>query len=157
MFKKRVIQPIMSDLPEQRVTQSHPFMKIGLDYAGPFEIKASFLRTPTKLKVWIMVIVCMYTRSCHFEIVTALSTNAFLQAFERFRNRRGTVTDVYCDNGKAFRGSANLLDQQWKKLAKECQERHAINKIHFYFIPRHSPNFAGLAEAWVKSMKYFLK
>lgn len=156
-YKNKRIQPLMGQLPDVRVTQSHTFKNVEVDLAGPFLIKAGFLRTSREMKVWIAVFVCMFTKAAHFEIVTSLSTNDFLQAFERFRNRRGQPRTIWCDNATNFVGAQNLLKSTWHDIFKEAQEHHLLNEIQFRRIPKHSPSFGGIWEALVKSLKYFLK
>ena len=88
-LKARSVQPIMADLPADRVTQARVFNGVGTDFAGPFQIKASQLRNAKIMKAYLCVFVCLATKAVHLEVVSELSTEAFLAAFSRFVSRRG--------------------------------------------------------------------
>lgn len=89
-WKAQTIHQQMSDLPDQRVEPSPCFGYVGVDSAGPFNIKASRIKFEKVIKVWFAVFVCMFTKAVHLEIVTDLSTENFMAAFQRFCARRGT-------------------------------------------------------------------
>lgn len=80
----RNLQPVMSDVPDVRVQQCHPFSCVGIDYAGPIIMKGTSLRKARQYKIYIAVFVCMSVKVVHLELVTDLSTDAFLAAFDRF-------------------------------------------------------------------------
>ena len=78
----------MGQLPLQRINPSLPFTVTGVDYAGPVYLKPIHKRaTPTK--AYISVFVCFVTKAVHIELVSDLSTPAFLTALRRFIARRG--------------------------------------------------------------------
>ncbi|XP_025193542.1 uncharacterized protein LOC112593380, partial [Melanaphis sacchari] len=51
-------QPVMSDLPTSRVTECHPFSRVGIDFAGPLVMTEHRLRKARQYKVYIAVFVC---------------------------------------------------------------------------------------------------
>jgi len=57
-------QPIMVNLPSFRVQDAHPFSMVGIDYAGPLQMKNLSLRKPHIVKVYIAVFVCMTPKLC---------------------------------------------------------------------------------------------
>ncbi|XP_064072091.1 uncharacterized protein LOC135193463 [Vanessa tameamea] len=86
--------------------------------------------------------------------------HAFLQAFKRFVARRGQCTHLWSDNGTNFTGASIELKKCGifeKKHMGEVAESLAHNNCEWHFIPPHSPNFGGLWEAGIKSVKYHLK
>jgi len=96
------------------------------------------------------------------ELISDLSTEAFLNALKRFIARRGKIARIYSDNGTNFRGAANALKELYQLLhSRHCQE--TIDKglkedhIEWYFIPPHAPHFSGIWEAAVKSAKIHLR
>ncbi|XP_043485177.1 uncharacterized protein LOC122513015 [Leptopilina heterotoma] len=127
-LKPAVSSQMMGNLPEVRVTPSRPFANVGLDYAGPFNIKVSRNKTG---KAYLCVFVCMAVKAVHLELVSDLTTNAFLNALKRFISRRGKCLTIMSDN--------------------------ANNSIKWSFIPPYSPHMGGLWEAAVKSAKSHLK
>ena len=68
----------MGSLPVDRVTIARPFLKVGIDFGGPFMIKQSRLRNSTTSKAYICIFICMVTKAIHIEVVSSLSTEAFL-------------------------------------------------------------------------------
>jgi len=67
-------QPIMADLPSSRVTECHPFLRVGVDYVGPFSVKENRLRKARQYKMYLAVFVCFTVRAVHLEYVLDLST-----------------------------------------------------------------------------------
>lgn len=156
---KLIIQP-MAPLPTTRVNKARPFAISGVDYCGPVMIKAHHRRAaPTK--AFIAVFVCFVTRAVHLELVSDLSTAAFLAALRRFVSRRGAVSEINSDNGTNFKGAANEL-QRLHELLQSSNHKEAITNwtaergIKWKFIPPRAPHFGGLWEAAVRSMKYHL-
>lgn len=79
---KTVVQP-MAQLPAERVMKARPFSIFGVDYCGPVFIKGSH-RKAIPTKALIAVFVCFVTKAVHQELVSNLSTDAFLAALRRF-------------------------------------------------------------------------
>ncbi|XP_013164351.1 PREDICTED: uncharacterized protein LOC106115491 [Papilio xuthus] len=96
-------------------------------------------------------------KALHIELVTDLTTEAFLAAFFRFTSRRGLPATVTSDNMTTFVGAANEVDIFFKTYSKDIQSELGNRGIEFQTIPPYSPHFGGLWEAAVKSIKYHLK
>ncbi|CAH2088129.1 unnamed protein product [Euphydryas editha] len=147
---------IMGDLPAVRCTPARPFLHSGVDYAGPINIRTTKGRGHHSYKGYICLFVCMSTRALHLEVVSDMSTQAFLAAFRRFVARRGHCAKLFSDNGTTFVGASRELEQ-----LTHCQASIAkhleTNNTEWHFIPAHAPNFGGLWEAGVKSTKFHLK
>jgi len=162
-FKYRpvVVQPIMGDLPEARVRPTRAFKKTGVDFAGPFMIKSSLRRNAPLNKAYACLFVCFITKAVHVELVGDLTTQAFLNALQRFCDRRGLCTDIYSDNATNFVG-ANRQLQELQALFQSTEHQERIqdilskSSIQWHFIPPRSPHFGGLWEAAVKSLKAHL-
>jgi hypothetical protein len=100
-YRPIVVQPIMGDLPKVRVEPSRAFSKVGVDYVGPFYIKASLRRNAPTNKAYLLSLylgICLATKAVHVELVGDLTTQSFLNALQRFCDRRGLCTDIYSDN-----------------------------------------------------------
>ena len=80
---------LMGQLPKERLTPGHVFSKVGVDYAGPLLIKLGHTRKPTVMKAYVCVFVCMTVKAIHLELVTELTSEAFIAALRRFISRRG--------------------------------------------------------------------
>ena len=68
---------------------------------------------------------------------------------------------MWSDNGTNFLGAAKELEKLFsaekESILPEIAESLANHGTTWHFIPPHSPNFGGLWEAGVKSVKYHLK
>ncbi|XP_065079454.1 uncharacterized protein LOC135702358 [Ochlerotatus camptorhynchus] len=138
--KPKVVEQLMADLPVERVTPSAPFLKVGMDYCGPF------LTSP--VKCYVALFVCLAVKAIHLELVADLTTQALTAAFRRFVARRGKPQLVMCDNATTFVGANRELKELFRKL-NEQQFQDAVvreapnNDIEFHFIPPRTPNFGG--------------
>lgn len=149
-------QPIMADLPAARVQQSRPFARVGVDYAGPLQMRELRLRKSRTYKVYIAVFVCFSVKAVHLEVVTELSTEAFLAAFDRFVARRGLPSDIFSDCGTNFIGADKQLQLLINSLDGQRAITDARTACQWHFNPPQAPHFGGLWEAAVRSMKRLL-
>lgn len=152
---------LMGNLPSSRVVPSPPFAVTGVDYAGPFLVKQGTHR-PKIVKAYVAVFVCMATKAVHLEVVSDLSTDAFLASLKRFISRRGMVQEIHSDNATNFHGANNELHQLYRqfqdqRIVDEIQHFCQVREIQWHFIPPDAPEFGGLWEATVKSTKTHLK
>jgi len=148
--------PRMADLPDARVHQCRPFSRVGIDYAGPIVVREHRLRKSRTYKTYIAVFVCLGVKAVHLELVTDLSTEAFLAAFERFAARRGLPTDIYSDCGTNFVGANRQLRQLVNCDASQPIITAAVSSCNWHFSPPSAPHFGGLWEAAVRSAKRLL-
>lgn len=153
--------PFMADLPWSRVSQGRPFLTVGVDFAGPYTIKLSQRRNSPTSKAYLCVFVCMAVKAVHLELVSALTTDAFLATLDRFVSRRGLPSDIYSDCGTNFVGAARQLKELYiwfnSNSVEESIANYASNKgVQWHFNPPSAPHFGGLWEAAVKSAKSLL-
>ncbi|XP_039443988.1 uncharacterized protein LOC120424032 [Culex pipiens pallens] len=157
----RRIEQFMGQLPAERVNVAAPFEYTGVDYAGPVTVKQGKYR-PKLTKAYIAVFVCLVTKNIHLELVSDLTTEAFLAALDRFVNRRGMVRKIFSDNATNFVGASRSLREMHELfkqdlLMRGIQDLLVPKAIEWSFIPPRAPNFGGLWEAGVKSVKTHLK
>ncbi|XP_035205391.1 uncharacterized protein LOC118180395, partial [Stegodyphus dumicola] len=97
---------------------------------------------------------CALYRAIHLELITSLSTDAFLLSFRRFVARRGRPRVVYTDNGTNFRGAYNnFLEIDWSKITRQTE----IQKIEWKFIPPTAAWWGGWWERLVRVVKELLR
>ena len=153
----------MGQLHAARTTPpSPPFTTTGIDYAGPFTLKLGHTRKPVLVKAYLAIFVCFCTRAVHIEVVSDLTTEAFLAGLKRFISRRGLPRDIHTDNGSNFVGARNDLQDLYQFMTSTEAQRsiHSFlltNRISWHTIPERAPHFGGLWEAAVKSAKHHLK
>ena len=75
---------MMGQLSSQRVIPSPPFSRVGIDYAGPLTIKKGHTRKPVYLKAYICIFVCFVTKATDLEVVSDLTSEAFLACLQQF-------------------------------------------------------------------------
>ncbi len=149
-YRGETLQQIMGQLPPERVTECDSFTHTGVDFAGPFNCKCTGHRSTIHFKAYIAIFVCMSSRAIHIEVVSNLTTAAFLDALKRFAARRGLPKTIWSDNGRNFVGASNYLDLTSPELAKYARSEG----ITWKFIPPYAPNYGGIWEAAVKSAKH---
>ncbi|GFX28912.1 integrase catalytic domain-containing protein [Trichonephila clavipes] len=148
---------MMGNLPRDRIVPSRPFEKVGLDYAGPIITKPNLKRSRVTLKSYIAIFICFSTKATLLEVVSDLTTEAFLACLRRFIARRSKPSVIWSDNATNFKGARNILNE-WNEICKSnrIQLFSAKKGIEWNFIPPASPHFGGLWEANIKSMKRIL-
>ncbi|GFX55685.1 integrase catalytic domain-containing protein [Trichonephila clavipes] len=154
-------QQLMADLPAARVTACRVFSQVGIDYCGPFQLKTFSGKCRQTRKVYVCVFICFTVKAIHSEIVSDLTTEAFLAALKWFVARRGRPIEIHSDNGRNFVGANNELRKILKALFKgkmeEIMDFLSKEQIKWNFNPPSALHFGGLWEAGVKSLKYHLK
>ena len=156
-FRGQTFQPIMGDLPAVRVSTDFPFNSCGIDFAGPFMIASKKGRGSRVTKAYLCIFVCLATKALHLEVVSDLTTEAFLSCLRRFISRRGKPYAIYCDNGTNFVGANNELKRVIRSSRQTVSDYAATEEIRFIFSPAYSPHFGGIWEAGVKSAKSLFK
>ncbi|GFX36629.1 integrase catalytic domain-containing protein [Trichonephila clavipes] len=150
----------MGNLPKERLITDYPFNCSGVDFSGPFFIKNKGQRKGNLFKVYICIFVCFVFKAVHIELVSDLTSQAFIAALKRFMARRGKCAKLFSDNGKNFIGASNEI-KKLLEIVRNPDEKLAnylaAEGIEWKFIPARSPNFGGLWEAAIKSCKYHLK
>ncbi|XP_067214125.1 uncharacterized protein [Linepithema humile] len=112
-------------------------------------------------KAYVSVFICFAVRAVHLELVSDLTSDAFIAALKRFISRRGKPSHLYSDNGTTFVGAQNQLKQLFDFLYKENMQNNVRQFLRdqqtsWSFIPPNAPHFGGLWEAAVKSAKHHL-
>nr|XP_022907217.1 uncharacterized protein LOC111418781 [Onthophagus taurus] len=144
--KSRAYAPWMADLPPFRVSEIKAFSVVAVDFAEPIYITISRCRGSRAVKSYISVFVCTATKAIHLELVSDLTTEAFIAALRRFISRRGRCFMILSDQGTNFIGAYNRLQE----MAEVAGYRLDLT---YQFHPPGVPHFNGLTEAGVKAVK----
>ena len=125
-------------LPKERACGGRPFSRVGVDLGGPI-----YARDGSEIiKTYFVIFTCAVVRAVHLELVKSLSTEDFLQAFERFVARRTMPEMVISDNATNFRGAASHL---------------AHSGVTWKFIAPRAPWWGGFYERLVRTTKGALR
>ncbi|XP_031358230.1 uncharacterized protein LOC116181919 [Photinus pyralis] len=161
-LKPKLLEHVMGNLPTSRLQAVRPFTNTGIDYCGPFKVCQQRRRNAALHKGYVAVFVCFSTKATHLELVSNLTTEAFINALKRFVSRREYIANIYSDNATNFVGAKNEMEQisnlltsadykdKFSRVLLECNTK-------WHFIPPRSPHFGGLWEAAVKAAKYHIK
>ena len=154
MFRAATIQPIMADLPKERLAyQSPPFSNTGVDNFGPFYVT---VRRTTE-KRWGLLFTCLTTRAVHVEVVPSMYTSSCLMRVERFVSHWGTPAMMWSDNGTNIIGGEKELREcmeKWNTLNIAADLAH--KGIRWRFKPPSAPHQGGIWERLVRSFKRVL-
>lgn len=122
----------MGDLPKSRVQSVRPFSNVGIDYAGPLAIKEGKRRNARASKCYLAIFVCMAVKAVHVEVVSDLSTPAFIATLQRFVSRRGVPMNIYSDCGTNFQGADNVLRSHLQDPSAQDRSYYIIIFIKDY-------------------------
>lgn len=148
----------MADLVEERLIPQKPFTNVSLDYCGPFQVKRYAGRCRTLVKAYVAVFICMATRAIHLEVVNDLTSEAFIDAYQRFAARRGNCAKLISDNATTFTGAKRKINELADVFSKSANSNFfAIRGIEWKFIMPCSPSQGGSHEAAVKLFKHHFK
>ena len=152
----------MGQLPIVRITPDIVFENLGLDYAGPICVKYGYVRKPTLVKAYICVFASLSLKAVHIELVSDLSSEAFIAALRRFVSRRGKPKLIWSDHRSNFLGAKNDLNDLYAllvdpKFNDQISQICSVQHIRWSFIPERAPHFGGLWESTIKSVKFHLK
>lgn len=147
----------MAPLPLSRTTPARAFSSLGVDYCGPVQVKVRPGRTNVILKAYICVFVCLVTRAVHLELVSDMTTQAFIAAFRRLVARRGQVKEIVSDHGTNFVGAHG----EFKRLKIHLEELSSYPfanefNVKWRFNTERASHHGGIFEAAVKSAKKHL-
>ncbi len=110
----------------------------------------------------ICVFVALSLKAVHLELVSDLTSDAFIACLRRFISRRGKPSCIWSDHGSNFVGADRELSEmvgflKQQKANGDISDFCSAQSITWSFIPEHAPHFGGLWESTVKSMKTHLK
>jgi len=157
--RAQTIAQLMGSLPSPRVNRDFPFNKVGVDYAGPFQLLQKKGRGSKTFKGYFAIFICLVTRAIHLEAVTDMTSENFLAAFKRFIGRRGKPSQIFSDCGTNFIGANKEIQRALRSVEFQSSVCHTLADlgISWNFNPPSAPHHGGLWEAGVKSVKHHLR
>lgn len=121
--RARPLTQQMASLPFERVTQARPFLRSGVDYAGPLSLRTTKGRGHKSYKGYIALFVCLSTKAIHLEAVSNLTTAAFIAAFHRFTR---LCSHMFSDNGTTFKGAQRELESMFAAASDFYKETASL-------------------------------
>ena len=158
----KITTQLMGQVPSARVVPSFANENVSVDYAGPLTLKIGAIRRPTYCKAYAAIFVCLATESCHIELVSDLTAEAFLAALRRFVSRRGKPTQIWSDNASCFHRANKDLKELSRLIEEQATQESIINfcssqGIQWKFSPPTGPHHGSVWENGVKACKRHLK
>lgn len=158
----KITTQLMGQLPAARVLPTFANEKVSVDYAGPLTLKVGTIRRPTYCKAYAAIFVCLATESCHIELVSDLTADAFLAALRRFVSQRGKPSQIWSDNATCFRRTDRDLKELSNFLQQQANQESMVNfcanqSIQWKFSPPTGPHHGSIWENGVKACKHPLK
>jgi hypothetical protein len=145
-------QQLMAPLPAARLEGSlRAFSNVAVDYGGPFTTVQG--RGRRRQKRYLALFTCLETRAVHLEMAYSLDTDAFLNAFFRMTDRRGTPRQVFSDNGGNFVKGEKELRAIEELDHRRLQQKTVTRRIQWHFQPPAAPHFGGAHEIMVRAAK----
>ena len=155
-FRGRPLTQKMSDLPEERITETAPFHYTGMDVFGPFYIKEG----RKTLKRYGLLFTCLASRAVHLETLNSMEADSFISALRRFINRRGKVRELRSDRGTNFVGARNELADALQELDRDRVQDFLRTKdcdwICFNFNVPASSHMGGVWERLIRTVRSVL-
>ncbi|XP_053381888.1 uncharacterized protein LOC128549324 [Mercenaria mercenaria] len=147
--------PQIPSLPKERVTESTPLSRTGLEYFGGVSIKTS----ERLKKVWVCLFTCLVTRAVHLEMIQDLSANEFIMCLRRFIAQRGKPIEVISDNALQFKLARQTIDLLWQGIIKcdDVQSYASTENIRWSFIVEFAPWMGEFYESLVGLVKRSLR
>lgn len=143
-------QPLMGDLPGDRLSFTDPFENTGVDYFGPVYVVVG----RSRVKRWVAIFTCLNIRAVHLEIANDLSTDAFILCLRNFVNIRGRPRLMRSDNGTNFVGLKNeLLNIPDFFDMEQVTETLGIQGIEWKFNTPTDASAGGVWERMVRTVK----
>uniref|UniRef100_A0A5S6Q0M6 Integrase catalytic domain-containing protein n=1 Tax=Trichuris muris TaxID=70415 RepID=A0A5S6Q0M6_TRIMR len=153
-FSSRAFAQKMAPLPEERITETFPFARTGMDFAGPLHVRCG----KRSRKAYICLFTCMTIRAVHLELVIDMSVDQFLLALRRFVARRGRPTLLQSDNFTTFKAADRVIRQLFVgPTLDKIKHQLAFEGVTWKFITERAPWTGGYWERLVRSVKEPLK
>jgi len=121
-----------------------------LDHFGSYNVKLQ----GEPLKVYILIITCLFTRAVNLIICRDMSVGSFLRAFQLHVHEYGMPKEIYSDSGSSLVAGANILVDFIKDpLTKNYLNEHGIREFSFEHYYKGNSALGGLVESLVKASK----
>ena len=94
-------------LPKSRLQQAEPFTVTGVDFTGALHI----CEAEVQRKVYVCLFMFAATRAVHLQVITDLSVQIFLLAYQRFAAQKSVPQQMIFDNASTYLSATEELTQ----------------------------------------------
>ena len=149
---RRPLQQAQGQLPALRFPQpgepTFPFAVTAVDCAGPFLVK----RGRSQETHYLLLLTCCHVRAVRLELLSDLTTDAFLMALMRAGSHGVNPHTILSDNGGNFDGANRLLRALWQAMPQDELERKKP-AIKWRFNPPYASHYGGVFERLIGAAK----
>lgn len=145
-----------ANLPPERVIPSPPFYTCSVDFTGAFRMRSSMTSNAQIINIYISVFKCMTTKAINMEIVSSLSLESFIMAFDRHIAVYGLGEVYFSDNATNFTAAGRELTDALQDHNIEIEHYLRERGIRWQHGTPAAPHAMGYIEAGVKTIKHSL-
>lgn len=153
-LNERPVRLNQNSYPEFRANPpSVPFAAVALDYFGPYEINLN----GTKIKTYILIITCLWSRAVNLKVCYSLNVAEFLRALQSHVYEYGLFSFCLTDLGSQIVAGAKILtgflsDEDTKKFYTD----QGIKPVSFQHYAKGNSSLGSLVENLVKQCKHLI-
>ena len=119
-----------------------------MDYCGPLYINEKKHKNRGNVKVYACIFVCFAIKTIHIELLSDLTSEAFIGRLRRFFSRRGRAANLYSDNATYFVGTKNEVESKnfsQRSTITRCQTFHVTAELNdiFHHLTYHISAVSG--------------
>ena len=130
-----------------------PFSNICIDYAGPFMVSLQ----GEKIKIWLLLVTCLYTRGVNIKICRSANLDEFLRALQMHVIEYGIFSLCISDLGTQIVAGANLIATFLSdRETREYFECNGMKLVKFQQFCKGNSSLGSLIEICVKLTKQLL-
>ena len=154
-FNARKIKLNQSDYRLDRISpKPEPFAQIYLDYAGPFKTRLG----NSVIKVWLLIITCMWSRAINIIICRSLETEDFLKSLQVHIYMYGIFSTCVSDLGSQLTSGASVIKSFLDyEDAKNFFQSHNVSPCTFSNYPKGNSALGSVVEVCVKQVKLLIR
>lgn len=153
-YNERTLKLNQSDYRDFRLCPENiPYANIFVDFMGPFQVNMS----GNKVKVWILCITCLWSRSINLKVTTDLSVKEYLRALQLHIFEFGMPTLVLSDSGSQLVAGASIISDFFNDAeTKDYFEQNGVKTVEFQQYYKGHNELGSLVESCVKITKRLL-
>ena len=143
----------MSSLPASLQVAATSFTNVGFDLIRPITVKA-MVNKRAKMKVWIVIFLCLNLKAVYMEVAPENSTQDFLLVYHSHSSQRGIPSFAHSDRvSQLIAASRNLSEDlplyDWDAISASTGKKGTTWK----FAPAGAQWRNGAIEAFIKKFK----
>lgn len=153
-LNERPLKTNQSSYREFRVNPPNvPYRALFLDYIGPFFFKQG----NSRVKVYLLLFTCLWSRSINLKICRSLSVHDFLRAFQLHVFEYGLPVVCHSDMGSQIVSGSKIISEFiTDNDSVQYFIEMGVNPLIFKQFPKGCKELGGIVESCVKQVKRLL-